>query len=193
MANKFDITGLILAGGEAQRMGGKDKGWQLYRGIPLVRYAVDALRPVCSQLVISANRNLEQYHVFTDCVVPDLEDTKGVGPLGGILAALQSIHSSHILVLPCDTPNISSAALQHLAEHAQTEPDKIHYLVTESGFQPLHAILPVAPVKESLAQYLADTDRFGVMAFYRKIGCKEVHWENDAELENINHTEQLNP
>ena len=33
------ITGLILAGGRGQRMGGADKGLQVFRGSPLVDHA----------------------------------------------------------------------------------------------------------------------------------------------------------
>ena len=38
------ITGVVLAGGRARRMGGEDKGLMVYRGRPLVAYALDALR-----------------------------------------------------------------------------------------------------------------------------------------------------
>ena len=191
MVNTLTVTGLILAGGAAQRMGGKDKGWQLYRGEPLVSYAVAALLPLCQRLVISANRNLEQYRQYSDCVVTDLDNTTGIGPLGGILAALEKVDTSHLLVLPCDTPNISTVALAHLLEQAKQHPSKVHYLVTESGFQPLHAVLPVKEVSALLADYLAQTERYGVMGFYRKVGCVEVAWAQDKELENINYTEQL--
>ncbi len=39
------ITGVVLAGGKATRMGGVDKGLQLLKGQPLWRYVTDALQP----------------------------------------------------------------------------------------------------------------------------------------------------
>ena len=42
---KNDITGVILAGGRARRMGGADKGLVLFNGKPLIEYVIDALEP----------------------------------------------------------------------------------------------------------------------------------------------------
>ena len=56
-----NVTGLIYAGGRATRMGGVDKGLELFRGRPLIEAVIDRLKPQCASIVISANRNLERY------------------------------------------------------------------------------------------------------------------------------------
>ena len=56
-----DITGVILAGGKARRMGGADKGLITLNDRALVDYIITALQPQVGNLVINANRNLEQY------------------------------------------------------------------------------------------------------------------------------------
>lgn len=56
-----NVTGLIYAGGRATRMGGVDKGLELFRGRPLIEAVIDRLKPQCVSIVISANRNLERY------------------------------------------------------------------------------------------------------------------------------------
>ena len=48
------ITGVVLAGGRATRMGGVDKGLQLLNGRPLWRHVADSLEPQVGRLVISA-------------------------------------------------------------------------------------------------------------------------------------------
>ncbi|MFA9236407.1 NTP transferase domain-containing protein, partial [Klebsiella pneumoniae] len=53
------ITGVVLAGGRATRMGGIDKGLQALNGRPLWRHVAEALAPQVDELVISANRHLE--------------------------------------------------------------------------------------------------------------------------------------
>lgn len=55
------ITGVVLAGGRATRMGGIDKGLQALNGRPLWRHVAEALAPQVDELVISANRHLEQW------------------------------------------------------------------------------------------------------------------------------------
>ena len=52
-----DITGVILAGGRAQRMGGQDKGLIDVNGRAMVDYVIRALRPQVGELLINANRH----------------------------------------------------------------------------------------------------------------------------------------
>ncbi|MBM6550444.1 NTP transferase domain-containing protein [Marinomonas ostreistagni] len=185
------LTAVILAGGEGQRMGGVDKGLQIYQGRPLVHYMLSLAGSLSESLVISANRNLDRYRQMADCVVPDDECLGGVGPLGGLLAVLGYVHSSHMLVLPCDTPKLSRAALVELIASAEACSDKIHYLSTVSGSQPLHAILPVASLQASLRAFLHTAEHHGVMKFYREIGCHAVHWDVESEFDNFNYSHQL--
>lgn len=191
MSEKFNVTALVLAGGEAQRMGGVDKGWQLYAGRPLIERMIALVKPASVQQFISANRNLDRYQVLADAVITDVPPWQGIGPLGGLYAALDKLNTSHLLVLPCDTPRFSSAALQQLLVAAKQNPEHIHFIETQSGPQPLHAVLPVAALKQRLPAFLEQTEHFGVMSFYKQIGRQAVYWEHDEELININYLDQL--
>ena len=98
-----DITGVILAGGRGQRLGGVDKGLVPFRGRPLVEHVISILRPQVGRLVISANRNRETYAAYG---VPVIADAIGDfhGPLAGILSALRAADTRFVLSAPCDTP-----------------------------------------------------------------------------------------
>ena len=52
------ITGVVLAGGKATRMGGKDKGLLELNGQPLWQHVAGKLAGQVDTVVISANRNL---------------------------------------------------------------------------------------------------------------------------------------
>ena len=78
-----NVTGLIYAGGRATRMGGVDKGLELFRGRPLIEAVIDRLKPQCVSIVISANRNLERYAAWGYPVVRDLDDAFA-GPLAAL-------------------------------------------------------------------------------------------------------------
>ncbi|WJW74759.1 molybdenum cofactor guanylyltransferase MobA [Thiohalobacter sp. IOR34] len=107
------VTGLILAGGRATRMGGRDKGLIELAGRPLIDYALAAMDAVCEQVLISANRHLDLYRRFGRAVLSDpLADYPG--PLAGILAGLQQAPPGVLLVMPCDTPLATPALLQRL-------------------------------------------------------------------------------
>ena len=98
-----DITGVLLAGGQARRMGGLDKGLVPLGGRPMIEHALAALRPQVGRLLIKANRNLETYARYGVPVVPD--SISGYqGPLAGISSALSVIETPFLLTAPCDSP-----------------------------------------------------------------------------------------
>ncbi len=107
------ITGLILAGGRGQRLGGADKGLLLVDGQPLVAHVASALRPQLSTLLISANRNLERYALLGTVVV-DAEPGFS-GPLHGLLAGLQATRTEWLCCCPCDLLGLPADAVQQLA------------------------------------------------------------------------------
>ncbi|MGH3851395.1 MAG: NTP transferase domain-containing protein, partial [Pseudonocardiaceae bacterium] len=77
------ITGLILAGGQGSRMGHVDKGLQAFRGKPMVAHVLARFAPQVNEVLINANRNLEQYARLGYRVVAD-EIGGFAGPLAGL-------------------------------------------------------------------------------------------------------------
>lgn len=97
------VTGVILAGGRARRMGGRDKGLLPLAGRPMIEYVIEALRPQVDALLINANRNHEIYRGYGYPVVPDQTDDYP-GPLAGMAAAMAAADPGSILTVPCDGP-----------------------------------------------------------------------------------------
>jgi molybdopterin-guanine dinucleotide biosynthesis protein A len=113
MSEQNKISGVVLAGGQARRMQRQDKGLVLFKGRPLVSYALAALKPLVDEVLISANRNQDSYGRFGHQVIGD--NRVGFdGPLAGVLAAMQSARYPLLLVTPCDTPLVNALHLQRL-------------------------------------------------------------------------------
>lgn len=125
-----DITALVLAGGRGLRMGGVDKGLQLFRGQPMVQCALQRLavqQGVPLQglhgVLINANRNAEEYLALGEAVwgagrvrvfadrVPDFS-----GPLAGFQAGLGLCTSPLLLTVPCDSPLLPLDLAQRLLD-----------------------------------------------------------------------------
>jgi molybdopterin-guanine dinucleotide biosynthesis protein A len=100
------ITGLVLAGGQATRMGGVDKGLIEVAGRPMVEHVLAVLEPQVGRVLINANRNLDQYARYGHRVVTD---TLGgfQGPLAGVLSALAVLETDFLLTAPCDSPLVA--------------------------------------------------------------------------------------
>jgi molybdopterin-guanine dinucleotide biosynthesis protein A len=82
------VLGLILAGGQARRMGGGDKTLLRLGGRTLLERVADRLGPQCGAgLALSANGDPARFGAFPGPILPDpLPGQRG--PLAGILAGL---------------------------------------------------------------------------------------------------------
>ncbi len=107
------ITGVVLAGGRARRLGGIEKGLLEWRGRPLVAYAIDALRAVADPVLISANRHLGRYAAFGCPVITDA-GVDFAGPLAGLLSGMESATTPYLMTVPCDSPKITGPLLARL-------------------------------------------------------------------------------
>ena len=107
------VTGVVLAGGRALRMGGEDKGLVLLRNRPMIQWVLDRLYPQVSKVLISANRNKAQYSVFGHPIVTDTA-ADFQGPLAGIAAALAQADTPWLVSVPCDSPLIPLDLVERL-------------------------------------------------------------------------------
>ena len=67
------IAAVVLAGGMARRMGGRDKALVPYRGMPLIEHVLNRLRPQVGNIVISANGDAGRSVSYTHLTLPTIE------------------------------------------------------------------------------------------------------------------------
>jgi len=183
------LTGVILAGGKARRMGGQDKGLLPYRGYPLVEHVIERLNNQTSALIINANRNQEQYERFGYPVIADSRPDF-LGPLSGMLAGLEAAHTSRVLFAPCDSPHISSDLASRLAEPFATGPNVLMSVAScEGRLQPVFAMLSVTQA-DDLNAFLEEGGR-KIDEFYATQGYAEVIFSDCNTFANINTLEEL--
>jgi molybdenum cofactor guanylyltransferase len=113
-----DITAVILAGGQGSRLAGLDKGLLELNKIPLVQHLIERIQAQVSEIVISANRNIETYEKFGFTVYED-DITDFAGPLAGILKALQHCQNEWLLAVPADSPFIPRDLALRLSQNIQ--------------------------------------------------------------------------
>lgn len=97
------VSAVILAGGQARRFGGEDKGLLQLAGRPLAAWVVERLEGHAAEILVNANRNLSVYAGLGHTVVPD-HLPGHPGPLAGILAAARTAREEWLLSVPCDAP-----------------------------------------------------------------------------------------
>ncbi|MEF9673659.1 molybdenum cofactor guanylyltransferase MobA [Pseudomonas sp. PCH446] len=138
-----DLSILLLAGGRGQRMGGQDKGLLDWRGQPLIAHLHAVARPFTDDLIISCNRNRERYAAYADRLVNDDSDDFP-GPLAGIRAGLAAARHGHLLVLPCDVPQIDASLLTAMLDAVRRDPTRPLMLRQGEHWEPLVCVIPTA-------------------------------------------------
>ena len=109
-----EVTGLVLAGGRARRMAGRDKGLIELAGRPMAHWVVQRLVPQTASVLISANRSIERYAEFGFEVIRDVDDGF-LGPLAGISAGLTQAATPWLVTVPCDSPLLADNLVVRLS------------------------------------------------------------------------------
>lgn len=106
----MEQSAIVLAGGFSKRFG-QDKGLLKLAGKPLILYTLDRVSTVVDAIlvVVSSKRQEKVYTHFLKSkaeIVIDKYEMRS--PLVGALTGFESARSEYSLLLPCDTPFISS-------------------------------------------------------------------------------------
>jgi molybdopterin-guanine dinucleotide biosynthesis protein A len=175
MPASFDLTGLILTGGESRRMG-RPKADILIGGRSMVGWVIQALTPYCRELIL-VDRNPLDHLDLGARVVRDL--VPGQGPLGGLATGLFYSRWPHALVVACDLPLIQGPILELLARKALAAGTGPRVIVprTPGGWQPLVAVYSKACLKPAL-DLLAQGERKA-----DEIRRQHVAWDPVSETE----------
>ena len=118
--------GVILAGGQATRMGGGDKGLLPLGNGTLLSSVIDRLKPQVADMALNANGDATRFAAFDLTVLPDSIDGC-VGPLAGVLAGLDwaaAQGADTIVTAAEDTPFFPCDLVPHLllASEGMTHP-----------------------------------------------------------------------
>jgi len=152
-----NITAHILAGGQASRMGGRDKGLVELAGKMMIRHVIARLSSQVNRFCISANRNPQHY---AELGWPVLADTLAdyPGPLAGFLTAMQHGETEWLLNVPCDCPLLPLDLVARLQQAVQQQQAQAAVVSTNGRLQPTFCLLHRS-LQPALADYLQQGGR----------------------------------
>jgi molybdopterin-guanine dinucleotide biosynthesis protein A len=190
------VAGIILAGGQARRMGGGDKALLEASGKPLLGHVIERLAPQVSEIAINANGDANRFAGFGLPVIADTVDGF-VGPLGGVLAGMRWAAKqghSHIVSAAADTPFFPANLVEKLLAAKGDQP--ISMAATndpERGLSehPTFALWPV-DLADDLEDALTKSNMRKVIVWTSRHGCaRAVFDEEGMPFFNVNTPEDL--
>lgn len=110
---------VILAGGQASRMGGGDKGRLMLGDQSLIQRVIDRITPQVDAVVLNANGDLSRFDDLGLAVVAD-SVAGHAGPLAGVLAGMDwAAEQGHewLISVAADTPSFPRDLAARLAEY----------------------------------------------------------------------------
>ena len=155
--NNENVTGIILAGGKARRMSGRDKGLIEINGQAMISYVIKALEPQVAKILINANRNRKAYENFGYPVYTD-DSLDFQGPLAGIAAGIPLSKTKFICTCPCDGPLIANDLVARLYKSIIEQNAEISVAHDGNRMQPVYALID-CNLLESLKKYLHSGER----------------------------------
>ncbi len=189
MKTHKNVTGLILAGGLARRMGGTDKGLIKLEGRPMISYIIEALAPQVATIIINANRNIRDYESYGYTVISDdMADYQG--PLAGIASGIQHCNTDYIATVPCDGPLLNQHYIDTLLASAEQANSTISVAYDGQRIQPVYALIH-STLLPDLRKYLDSGER-KIDRWYEQHQFARADFSSCAEMfTNINTPAEL--
>ena len=136
--DRADLTpwGAVLAGGKSSRFG-RDKASFVWKGRPLISYVIEAARQAVPVVMVVTGRPGRLPPLDRDIIVV-ADEPPGLGPMGGLTAALSRAGGRPVLCLACDMPWAPAGLLKEIARERTWAP--VVAPEGEKGPEPLCAL-----------------------------------------------------
>lgn len=182
------LYGLVLAGGESRRMG-QDKARLQHGGQSQLAFVVQLLQKYVERVFVSTRPDQQQDEERRrfDQIVDRYRD---MGPVAGILSAMDEYPAADWLVVACDLPNIDAPTIACLLEHRSHEKPFSAYISSHDDLpEPLCAIY-TARSKAVLRRFVDD----GVLCPRKMLIRSDtllLEQPNPRALDNVNTPDDL--
>lgn len=189
---KFDCTGVILAGGQNNRLPGEKKAFQKVGNETILENIYDVFSNLFKEVIIVVNEPRE-FAGLNMSIVTDVIPSKCA--LAGLHAGLFYASFPYAYVTACDTPFVKQSVVEYIVK--QIEP--IYDVIiprTDDGLETLFAVYSkdcIPLIENNLKKNI-----FMIKKFFRKKKVKEIPAEQlkalDPEMQfifNVNTPEDL--
>jgi molybdenum cofactor guanylyltransferase len=161
------IAGVLLAGGQSQRMGGGDKNLRLLGGKPVLAHVIERAKPQVDALVLNANGDPQRFASFGLPVIAD-SITGFAGPLAGVLAGLdwaaKNLPEAELVAsFATDAPFFPRDLVSRLAVALEEGGFDLACAQSNGQAHPVFGLWPVslrAALREALAGGMRKVDRW---------------------------------
>ena len=179
---KPGISAAILAGGPARRMKGVAKPNIIVGGEKIIVRTLATLKDLFDEIIIVTNTPAEFTPASGCKIVAD--HYTGIGPIGGIHAALKAACGDAVFIFAGDMPLLSRSFIKRQKLLFESVDCDILVPKTGSSVEPLHSIYRTS-VLSLLEEYLSAANDNAVHVFFNTVNTKYMELDETEELRNM--------
>ena len=187
LADLPDFSLLVLCGGKAERLGRRNKPLLPVRvnghNRPMIDHIVNACEGALD-IIISANSETEAYELRGRVISDPLSVSGTGGPLIGLLEGLKICSTSHLLVVPGDTPCLGKNWHHRLLKKAAEAGESALVAHDHHRRQNLHCLLSL-DVFPSLEAFILKGNR-SARDWLKEVGAIDVSYPQTDMFLNVN-------
>lgn len=188
-----EMTGIVLAGGRAARMGGAcDKAFLKIDNETIIDGQLKILKQIFKEMIVVTNSANSYKDIKEVTVIPDIIRERG--PIGGIYSGLLASHSFYNFVVACDMPFINAKLIEYMI----TLKDGYDIVVPriEGKYEALFSIYSkncVRPISEAIEKGRLTVGELFTDVRVREVAGDEIMKFGDADtiFMNVNTKEDL--
>jgi molybdopterin-guanine dinucleotide biosynthesis protein A len=185
MKNKRPVYGLIVCGGNSERMG-TDKCMLDYHGLPQWQYIFNMLEDLCDAVLISGSQQQQALWPASLPVIADDEQYSGMGPLVALLTAADKYPEVDFLLIGCDYPLLTSVDIRQLiASYHSKEHTAAVWNKEEELYEPLIAVYTLDTVAAAQKLYSDGKRNYSLQFMLQEVNAFKVdlHAENRRSID----------
>jgi len=179
MMKSVNISGVVLAGGENSRYGGRIKSNELIGGEKIIDRIVVTISGIFNEIIVVTNTP-EEFKRHTNCkIVCDI--FKKVGPLGGIHAAMKSSTCEALFVFAGDMPFLEKEIILNQITYYNTGSSEAVLPAIDNRIEPLHGIYRTC-LLERVEAYLGSKTDYAIRDFLKSINVDHYRLNNSPDI-----------
>lgn len=142
------VVGVLLAGGQARRMGGGDKCLRQLANRPILAHVIERIQPQVEIMVLNANGDPNRFSDFDVPVTPDVIDGFA-GPLAGVLTGMEWALKHRpacpwIVTVATDTPFLPTNLAAAMLKAVERENAELAVAASNGRSHPVFGLWPVS-------------------------------------------------
>jgi molybdopterin-guanine dinucleotide biosynthesis protein A len=173
-----NISGVILAGGSGNRLGGITKANIVINGKTIISGIIETITEFFSEIIIVTNAP-EEFGDYSRFKI-ESDQFLNVGPLGGIHAALKASTCEALFVFAGDMPRLDREIIGRQLAYFNSHKCEVLIPSAGSNIEPLHAIYSLSVLKK-MEDYLSGKNNYAVRDFLKLVDVNYLPLEDNEK------------